>query len=190
MSAKKQSMNGDGAEKDIFETSKGAKIKLLGVSPMLIQKTQTAGTLPPVPTREMATAFGEAQKDELSAEDLQTDEEKRQWREYEAARDAVLEKRQQNFFRAVFSKGTEVDETEIEDWKREQVEDWGWDVPENRLDVKVEYIQTELITTPEELIELVLAVLEKSNLPEEAMAEARATFRSTLRQSTPESAQS
>lgn len=175
---------------DYVITSTGARVDFNSVSPTLIQKTQTAGILPPIPYREVDTAFGEKQKEELTADDLRNDEEKKQWKEYQEETKKVLEKRSTNFIRAIFSKGTKIDDSKIEEWKREQVEDWGWDVPTSPIDLKVEYIRTELVGHPEDEMLIITGVLGKSGIPEKELEDVRTMFRSSLRRGSADQAES
>lgn len=179
--SKKVHTNGDGEEKGYILTSTGAKVETVSVSPMLIQKTQTQGTPPAVPYRENATAFGEAEKEELTKDDLRNDEEKARWKEYIFAMDALNTKRNEDLLRVIFAKGVKVDEAKMEEWKREQVEDWGFDVPSNKIDLKVEYVQTDLIGGPEDMVNIMLDVMGKSGIPEKELENVRTMFRSSIR---------
>lgn len=175
---------------DYIITSTGARVDFKTVSPTLIQKSQTAGTLPSVPYREVDTAFGEKQKEELSADDLRTDEEKKQWQEYETATKTVLEKRSSDFIKVIFSKGVEIDDSKIEEWKREQIEDWGWEVPKNPIEARVEYIRSELVGHPEDEMLIITCVLGKSGIPEKELEDVRTMFRSSLRRGSADQAES
>lgn len=193
MSVKKQiHTNGNGTGEavegeDYIVTSKGVRIDVQAVSEVLLKKTQTSGVMPPVPYRELkATAFGESQKEELSAEDLQNDEEKKAWAEYTKARDVVQDKRNNDFLKAIFVRGTVVDEAGIDAWKTEQIEEWGFEIPDKNLDMKLEYIQMELAPSPEDQMKIVLGVLGKSGLPEKELEDMRTMFRGALRKGSTE----
>lgn len=186
MSKKQQNTNGfdEGPVEgeDYIITTRGERVDFLAVSNTLLQKTQTQGTLPPVPYREVPTAFGEAQKEELTEDDLRTDEEKAQWAAYVEARDAILEKRNNDFLKAVFIKGTKVNEEKLEAWKKEQVEEWGFELPEKGFDMKLQYIQEEIASDPIDQMNIIVGVLGKSGLPEKEREKMRAMFRGALRQ--------
>lgn len=186
----KQSNNGTAVKLDDNEevegvdyviTSKKKRVDLTGVSPTLLQKLQSAGTLPDVPYRETPTVFGENQKEPLTENDLQTDEEKAQWATYISERNTVLAKRHNDFIRAIFAKGTSIDESKIEEWKKEQQEEWGLEVPVGKVDTKVAYIQDELVGTPDDIVNIVTGVLAKVGAPPEAIEEARTMFRGSIR---------
>lgn len=191
MSKKQVSMNGNGVEDgpvegtDYIITSKGKRIDFIAVSETLLRKTQTSGTLPDVPYRENKLDFGDAvEREELTADNLLTDEEKTQWQEYVTVRDAVAEKRNADFIKAVLTKGTVFDESGIEEWKEEQVEDWGFILPDKKLELRMEYIQMELAPSPEDMMGIITGVLGKSGLPEKELESMRTMFRSALRPDT------
>lgn len=181
----KRQVHTNGNEAGSYTTSLGEHIEFLRVRPILIQKAQSLGDMPPVPYRENMTAFGEAEKEELTAEDLRTDEEKKIWDTYQKEVAKVEELRNTELMRVIFSSGIKFDESKMEEWKREIVEDYGYDLPSNKIDLRFQYVQSELIGKPEDVIEIMVGVIEQSGIPEKEMNDIRATFRSALRENTP-----
>lgn len=174
-------MNGCDPE-DFYTTAKGAKVRFIGVNPTLIDKLNSAGKMPDIPFREVGIPeLGEVQKEPLSEDDLQNDEEKAAWAEYVQKRDAILQRRNDNFLKAVFFHGVDVDDSTLDDWKQEQEEVWGLEVPTNRVDLKVDYINSEIIGNAEDLGNVIAGVLGKSGVPKDQLEEMRATFRGALR---------
>ena len=174
-----------------FFTSKGIGLELIGISPLLIAKLQNAGELPPVPVRKVPLDFetdedGEPtfQTEELSEDDLQNEEEEKLWKDYIAKRDAVLSKRNDGFLKAIFAKGVNVDLTRLDNWKSD-MEFLELTVPDHPLALKVEYVQTEAIGNTEDMVEIITGVLGESGIPEEDLADIRASFRDSIRRSTP-----
>ena len=177
----KQNMNGHDPE-DFYTTAKGVKIRFIGVNPSLIDKLQSAGNLPDVPVREIGVPeLGETQKEPLKADDLQDDEETQRWAEYVEKRDAILQRRNENVAKAIFFHGIEIDDSTLDEWKIEQEEIWGLEVPTNRVDLKVDYINSEIIGNAEDITNIIAGVMYKTGVPKEQLDEMRATFRSTLR---------
>lgn len=176
--------------KTIF-TSKGVALDLIGISPLLIAKLQNAGELPEVPKRKVSLDFAmdgeegenDFQEEELSEDDLQDEDERKRWDAYVAKRDAVLTKRNEGFLKAIFAKGVSVDMTRLEDWKMD-MEYFELEVPDHPLALKVEYIQTEAIGNTEDMVEVITGVLGESGIPEEDLAEIRASFRDSIRRNT------
>jgi len=167
---------------DLFTTSKGKKVKLIGLNPARLEKLQSAGTMPEVPYRLVETDLGEPYKEELTADSLLTDEERRQWQEYIEKKEAVERRRNENVMKYVFHDGIAIDDEILDEWKQEQEEVWGLEVPNNRIDLKVDYINAEIIGNSEDLAEIMAGVMERTGVPQEALDEVRATFRSDLRQ--------
>lgn len=175
--------------KTIF-TSKGVALDLVGISPLLIAKLQNAGELPPVPTRKVLLDFGDGedensfQTEELSEDDLQTPEEEAAWKAYETKRDAVLSKRNEGFLKAIFAKGVNVDLSRLDNWKSDMAY-FELEVPDHPLALKVEYVQTEAIGNTDDMVEIITGVLGESGIPEEDLADIRASFRDSIRRNTP-----
>src|SRR5690606_37396910 len=103
------------------------------------------------------------------------------WKEYVTKRDAVLQKRNDNFLKAVFFHGIEIDDSTLDEWKIEQEEVWGLEVPNNRVDLKVDYINSEIIDNAEDLGNIIAGVLGKAGVPKDQLEEMRATFRGAIR---------
>lgn len=172
----------------IYETEEGKKLILHGVSPLLLQKLQSSGTMPDVPTRKTQLDLDgfepTFQEEPLSEDDLQDDDEKRRWAKYVEERDEVLRKRQDRFMKAIFDKGTSLlEEGDIETWK-EDMEYYELEVPTNPRDVKVQYVQTEIVKNAEDMVGIVSGVLAKSGVPADEVENMRAMFRSSLRRRT------
>jgi hypothetical protein len=176
-------------EQKVIYTSKGDRLVLSGISPLLISKLQSVGTVPDAPTRQvkldlegMEPTF---QEETLAEDDLQTKEEQVLWAKYTKERDEVLAKRNTGFLKAIFAKGVTVDLTNLEAWKEEQ-DYFGLPIPEHPIDLKVEYLQTELITNTEDMIDIITGVLGESGIPEEELESVRAMFQRSIRRNSPE----
>lgn len=180
MSTKQQNKRSEDLE-DYYTTAKGARIRFIGVNPTLIDKLNNAGTLPEVPYRETVIPDIGTEKDPLTANDLQTVEEENQWAEYVEKRDAILSRRNDNFLKAIFFHGVDIDDSTIDEWKKEQEEVWGLEVPSNRVDLKVDYINSEIVGNAEDLGNIIAGVLGKAGVPKDKLDEMRATFRGALR---------
>lgn len=173
----------------LFVTSKGVSLYLVGVSPLLIAKLQSAGKLPDVPTRKLMLDFGvedggedsnNFQTEELRADDLQDEEERRKWADYVRERDTVLTARNEKFLKAIFAKGVNVDMSHIQAW-REEMEYFEIPVAEHPLDLKVEYIQTEALSNTQDMVDIITGVLAESGIPEEDLVEVKAMFQRSIR---------
>jgi hypothetical protein len=143
--------------------------------------------MPDVPTRKVQLDFDVAEGDEpvyqdedLTEDDLRDESERKRWKEYTDTRDAVVEKRNDGFLKAIFSKGVNVDLSNLDLWK-ESMDYLGIEVPENIIAQKVEFIQTEALGNTDDMMEVIIGVLEQSGIGEENLAEVRASFRRSAR---------
>lgn len=174
----------------IYETDAGKQLILTTVSPLFLKKLQAAGTMPDVPTRKIKLELDgfepTYQEEELSEDDLQDADEERRWKAYVEKRDEVLSKRQDRFMKAVFDKGTELigGIQDLEAWK-EDLEYYELPVPTNPRDIKVEYLQAEVVKTAEDMVGIVTGVLAKSGVPQEEVENMRAMFRGSIRRGSP-----
>lgn len=172
---------------DVFTTSLGVKVRFIGLNQQRMETLRNAGTMPSVPYREMMTDFGAAQKEPLTADDLQTVEEEEQWREYVEKRDAIEKKRDENVMKYTFTSGFEilgVTDEQIDEWKEEQAV-WGLEVPDNKIDVKFQYINTYVIGNNDDFAEIMAGIMERTGVPGERLDELRSTFRNQVRRDTP-----
>lgn len=194
-----KNMNGNGnhvasnngySTPEFYTTSKGATIRFIGLNPQRLEKLQNAGKLPDVPYREYETEFGGKQKDPLSENDLQNDEERAKWAEYVAKRDAVFAKRNENVFKYVFNDGFAVDEKEIELWKSQEEEEWGLEISSSPIQQRIDFINAKVVGNTEDLGNIMAGVLERTGVPAEALDEVRNSFRGNLqRNATSENSQ-
>lgn len=169
-----------------YVTENGTVLILNGISPLFIAKLQSVGTLPDVPVRKVKLELDGLedtfQEEPLSEEDLQDDDERRRWKAYVEERDEVLTRRNNGFMKAVFAKGVTVDLANLEAWREDQ-EYYGLTVPTHPTDLKVEYIQTEVVTNAEDMVGIITGVLGKSGIPQEELESVRSMFRGSLRRS-------
>jgi hypothetical protein len=171
---------------DVLETSKGTKIRLIGLNPARLEKLQKAGKMPDVPYREIPNDLGDSQKEYLSENDLQNDEERAAWAEYKEKVNIVETKRSENVLKYVFTDGFEpLDMSDMEEWKRLEVEEYGLELPESPVQLKMDYINAKVIGTADDLGNIMAGVLERTGVPAEMLGEIRDSFRGTVRQSTP-----
>jgi len=186
--------NGNGKENfsystpDFFTTSLGVKIRFIGLNQQRLETLRGAGELPEVPYREYVTDFGGKQREPMDGKDFLDDNEKKIWEEYIAKRDKVLDQRDSNVMKYTFTSGFEIigyTEEGLDEWKREQEEVWGLKVPGNRIDVKFQYINSDVIGNNDDFAEIMAGIMERTGVPAENLDELRATFRNQVRRNTP-----
>lgn len=167
---------------DVIKTSKGASVRLIGLNPARLERLQTAGKMPDVPYREIPNDLGAPQRENLSATDLQNDEERAQWAEYLAKRQEIEDKRNANVMKYIFTEGFEVDMSEMEQWEKEEVEEYGLEVSESRIQRQMDFINAKILGTAEDLGNIMAGVMERTGVPADRLDEVRNSFRGTVRQ--------
>lgn len=170
---------------DILTTSKGAKVRLIGLNPARLERLQSAGKMPDVPYREIPNDLGgPPQKENLSANDLLNDEERKQWADYLIACQAVEDKRNTNVMKYIFTDGFEIDDSEIGEWEQEEVEEYGLEISDSRIQKRMDFINAKVLGTAADLGDIMAGVLERTGLPANMLDEVRDSFRGTVRQNT------
>lgn len=168
---------------DMITTSKGAKVHLIGLNPARLERLQKAGKVPSKPFRMIPNDLGEAQKEELSEKDLQNDEERTQWNEYQEKLNFIDQKRNENVMKYVFTDGFSVDDSDIEEWKRLEEEEYGLEVSESPLQLRMDFINAKVIGNADDLGNIMAGVMERTGVPADMLDEVRNSFRGTVRQS-------
>lgn len=178
-----ESMNGYSTS-DLYTTSKGASVRFIGLNPARLDQLQSAGKAPAKPVREIPNDLGAPQKEELSEKDLQTDEERAAWADYKQEMAKLENKRNENVMKYVFNDGFAVDDSEIEEWKRQEEEEYGI-IPEGTpLKIRMDFINARVIGNSEDLANIMAGVLERTGVPADKLDEVKDTFRGTVRQNT------
>lgn len=171
---------------DVITTSKGAKVRLIGLNPARLERLQKAGKEPDKPFREIENDLGSSQKEYLSEKDLQDDNERARWQEYQEKLQALEDKRNEGVMKYIFSDGFDVDDSEVAEWAKEEVEEYGLEVSESRLQRRVDFINARVIGTASDLGDIMAGVLERTGLPADKLDEVRDSFRGNIRQNTPQ----
>lgn len=174
-----------------FVTSSGLTIDLEPVPPLLIEdvrlKAMKTVEVPPVVIYKVELPDGtflDYEHDEKSIVDDQTTEAERiQWK----ARKDALQRQQAvaatKVMELFLAKGTIIDQTVIEGgtW-RELQEYFGVEIPTNPIAAKIHYLRTEVLTTPDDINELIGAIMAVSGIDPGILEAARNSFRNRLRE--------
>lgn len=162
------------------------KLRLSPVSPLLIGKVQESLQEPPVPRYKVETAVPGVVEwhdhDESTiAEDDTPEEEKQAWREYKARLREIQSLRNQRFIDLFMGKGIDFDLPDNDDWIEAQ-EMLGITVPpvEKRVARKIHYLQTEVLTTQDDISEVMTRIMAMTGVGNAALDEARGLFRRSL----------
>lgn len=177
-------MKNESEKKKLYTTTRGVTVELLGVSPLFIAELQASVELPEKPFRVIPTDLeGYEEKEELTPDDLRTEEEKKQWDSYSREVAELLTERHQKFIKAILARGVRFDLNDMESWKEEQ-KYWGLEVPDHPIDQKIKYVQSEVIGGMDDIINIISGVLGQTGIPEEEMKRIESMFRDSIRRNT------
>lgn len=172
---------------DVFTTSTGMQVRFIGLNQQRLETLRNAGKMPEVPVREIKNDLGAApQKEKLSENDLMNDEEKEIWAEYKEKVAAVERRRDENVMKYTFTSGFQVldlTDDKLDEWKQEEEEVWGNEVPGNRVDILLQYINTRVIGNNDDYAEIMAGIMERTGVPADMLDELRSSFRNQVRRS-------
>lgn len=162
-----------------MKTSSGVELKINSISPMLIDRVNQSIPVPPVPTYEAKTITGEVEIHEHDLTTLDTPEAQKEWAEYEKAlaeRSSLVTQRMLDVF---ILRGLDIELPEDDSWAEDQVF-LGIDVPTDERALKIHYVLTEVLQTASDLTGLTSAVMAKTGVSPEVLANVEASFRRTV----------
>jgi len=174
-------MEGSMSESNTYVTRRGVAIKLCLFSPVLRDKVRQSVEYPEPPMYEAKTAGGGVEKHIYTEDMLETDEEREMWRQYQGRRLAADLQLYDRLGKLALIRGTGIDIPE--GWEQEQLL-FGIEVPEDPLERKLHWIETEAVESNNDLRDLILAVLQYQNTTEEERAIAAASFPDSMERDT------
>lgn len=167
-------------QRDVFITSTGIELPLKRISPILVDKAQASEPMPERPTYTAETAGGGTELHPHDHTTLETDEDKAAWQEYLMKTAFAQRLINERVTMVMFYRGIDYDAIDLPEddtWITEQREVFGIDVPEDPLKLKRHWVETEALSTPEEIKELVVRLMAMTGAPEEVVAVAERSFR-------------
>ena len=177
-----------------FTNSAGNVYPVHGISPLLPDLIRTAVTsewnragraLPEVPAYEVELADGHKQKFPHNETTLETDEDRAAWAAYQAADNEFEQEINLRVLKAVCL-AVDVDPMQDKAWREEQAV-IGVDLPENPAELRLQYVQTQVIKSADDTARLMTAVMVISGLmDEDQAAAAEAAFRGEMEKVRPE----
>lgn len=159
-----------------FTTSRGFEITFKPIPQMLIDRVRTLHKQPEPPFYEVKTVSGAVEKHAHDETTLETDADRAAWAEYQKQIADTNEKTNRAFMRLVFLRGVEIEMPQDDTWAREQ-KLLGIEIPDDPLERKLHWIETEVVATIADAEHITRGALEASGIPQEALAQADATFR-------------
>lgn len=159
-----------------FTTSRGFEITFQPIPQMLIDRVRTSHKLPEPPYYEIKTLTGAIEKHAHDETTLETDADRAAWADYQRQLAETNEHINRSFMRLVFLRGIEIEMPQDDTWVREQ-KLLGITIPDDPLERKLHWIETEVIATVDDADRITRGALEASGVPQEALAQAEDTFR-------------
>lgn len=169
------------SESNTYVTRRGVAIKLCLFSPVLRDKVRLSVEMPEPPVYEARTAGGGIEKHPYTEDMIETDEEREMWRQYQSRRLAADLLLYDRLGKLALIRGTEV--VIPEGWEKQQAF-FGIEAPEDLLERKLHWIETEAVESNDDLRDLILAVLQYQNITEEDRAAAAASFPDSMERDT------
>jgi len=158
-------------------TRKGVVIRLRLFSPVLRDKIRQSVEFPEAPIYVAKTAGGGKEEHEYTADMIETDDEKAMWAEHQGKLLAANLMLFERLGKLALIRGTEND---IPDgWEKEQ-EFFGIEAPDDPIERKLHWIETEAVESNDDLSALILAILAYQSVTEEERAAAAASFPSPV----------
>lgn len=164
-----------------FTTSRGVKVNFVGIT-TLLDKLNAQFHLPEPPYYEIKTATGAVEKHLHDETTVQTDEEKQALAGYQSECARLNAEQQARLTRLVLLRGITFEYPQSDDWIKEQTY-LGIAVPDDPLERRLHYIETEVIAGVADVEAVMLGVLAASGVPEDLLKQVEATFRHSLGQS-------
>lgn len=167
-----------------FTTAAGREIGIQAVPPLLIEevrlRAQQTVEVPPKPTYQVELPDGSMMTYEHDEQSVTTDEEKAAWKTYQAALTRQAQISATKVMELFMAKGTAI-EMNVGEW-RELQEFFGVQIPENPIAAKIHYLRTELLTTTDDINNMMGAIMEASGIDRTVLEAAQNSFRRNLRQ--------
>lgn len=168
----------------VFITSEGVSIPLKKIPPYLIDRITVSVAFPEPPFYTVETASGNKENHPITQEFIDgpdaTEEEKEAWKKYLEENNAAQQKLNEKMLDVFILKGTDLDPSQDVEWMEEQ-EFFGIKIPEKKHELILHYFKMELLTGPEDIKGLTLAIIENTGrASEDEVAQIRASFRDNL----------
>lgn len=177
-----QNTNGRSNAATPYTTALGKTIMILGVSPFEIEQVRATVPVPEVPKRKVETALpGYSEVEELNADNLTTDEERKEWADYVVARRTAEEQRNTLVANFIMVEGTTFEMDEMEAWTARR-QRWNLPIPDDPIELRIAYFRTAIIGSVEDLNSIMGIVMKRQGVDEVTLKNVSATFQHTVRE--------
>lgn len=163
----------------VYVTSTGISVKCKGIPQLLLDKIQASVEKPEPPKYKITAAGGDEIWEPHTPDTLETEEDKKLYANYLSQLSAAETIINERMFKAVAMKGVEVELPEDTSWIDMQ-RFLGVIIPDDPLELKFLYVQTEVIGNTDDMMEITQLVMQETGVSEEALVEARKSFPSSV----------
>lgn len=169
-------------------TSKGITVQIVGVAPALLARVEEGYRLknpqPVRPTYEAETMGGDIELLPHDETTLRTEEDREAWTTWVQADAAWKNGLNSTMLRAIILKGVMTPpDYETGDWVELQ-EYLGVTIPTNPAERRIHYFETEVMTSKDDIVDILVKVIRASGLNEEEASRIEATFRADVQGTT------
>lgn len=173
---------------NVFELQTGRRIRTKKVSPFVIERILNSMEQPKTPTYSVTTVTGDEQEFELNEKMLEGEdfearpeeqkaEWKKKWQEYKDADTTFRSELNEKLLNLIFYKVVDEAVPDDDEWIEDQ-EFIGIDVPrDNKRELKVHYIKTEVITSPSDIEGLLAHTMKSIGVRKEVLLQVEDSFR-------------
>lgn len=173
--------NRDSGDGNFYKCATGKTVEFVGLSPFEIDEVKSLVRLPQAPTREVETAIaGYVEVEELAADDLRDDEEKKRWTAYAAELQAAKSKRDNLVMEFILTEGIRFEMSDLEAWKSRR-QRWNLPIPEDEREMAVAYVKTAVIGSAADMNKIIEGVLNRQGVSEEVLKAVQETFQRAAR---------
>jgi len=168
-----------------YTTSTGITVGLKPIAPNYIERIRQQIDWPEPPSYEVPVLGGGTERVYYTDKNVETDEEKAAWAEFEQKRDAAnilfFQKRSQ----AIIRRCVVIDLPEDDSWERLQEQD-GIEIPQDPELKRIHYIETEVIGSNTDVFAIANIAERLARFDEEDYAQAMAFFRDRIQRDSAE----
>lgn len=167
-----------------FTSTKGVIIALKPVSQFKIDSLRAAKDEIPAPTYTAKVVGGDSFEYPLDEEIARNKGRLDEWSEYKAKVNRAETEHAKKFLELLIWEGVDAEiPGEGSDWQKTS-EHFGMKLPDNPVERKLVYVYNELLGTPEDIGDLVSAIMSVSKIDEEAVSKLRESFRAGIQRKT------
>jgi len=164
-------------ERKTFCSSKGVVLNLRPVSQFMLDSLRASTVDIPAPQYQMTIAGGQKVDHPMDETIARNQGRMEEWLEYQRQVKEQAALQAKRFSELVLSEGVELDAPDRDSEWQKKMDHFGIAVPDEPIARKLQYIYSEMLVGGEDIAALISQILSVSQIPEEAVAKIRNSFR-------------